>query len=117
MGYDLYFTFRCFSRSFGNGTWGGSATWAGTKNPLAVSQAAAYTKFHERTLFADMTLTQDLSSITPGLGASGMLSYDNYAQYWENHSKTFVYGSNSVTAWEMAYPQVRLIILMVKKVR
>ena len=58
---------------------GGSATWAGTKNPLAVSQAAAYTKFHERTLFADMTLTQDLSSITPGLGASGMLSYDNYA--------------------------------------
>lgn len=104
MGYDLYFTFRCFSRSFGNGTWGGSATWAGTKNPLAVSQAAAYTKFHERTLFADMTLTQDLSSITPGLGASGMLSYDNYAQYWENHSKTFVYGSNSVTAWENGVP-------------
>ena len=87
-----------------NGTWGGSATWAGTKNPLAVSQAAAYTKFHERTLFADMTLTQDLSSITPGLGASGMLSYDNYAQYWENHSKTFVYGSNSVTAWENGVP-------------
>lgn len=87
-----------------NGTWGGSATWAGTKNPLAVSQAAAYTKFHERTLFADMTLMQDLSSITPGLGASGMLSYDNYAQYWENHSKTFVYGSNSVTSWENGVP-------------
>lgn len=95
---------------------GGSATWAGTKNPLAVSQAAAYTKFHERTLFADMTLTQDLSSITPGLGASGMLSYDNYAQYWEI-ILNFVYGSNSVTAWEMVYLQVRLIILMVKKVR
>ena len=36
--------------------------------------------------------------------ASGMLSYDNYAQYWENHSKTFVYGSNSVTAWENGVP-------------
>lgn len=87
-----------------NGTWGGSATWAGTSNPVAVSQAAGYTKFHERTLFADMTLTQDLSSITPGLGASAMLAYDNYAQYWEDHSKTFVYGSNSVSAWENGVP-------------
>ena len=87
-----------------NGTWGGSAIWAGTKNPVAVSQAAAYTKFHERTLFADMTLEQDLSAITPGLGASALLSYDNYAQYWEDHSKTFVYGSNSVTAWENGVP-------------
>ena len=87
-----------------NGTWGGSATWAGTSNPIAVSQAAGYTKFHERTLFADMTLAQDLSSITPGLGASAMLAYDNYAQYWEDHSKTFVYGSNSVSSWENGVP-------------
>ena len=104
--WDMIYTLpsAAFPTRLENGTWGGSATWAGTKNPLAVSQAAAYTKFHERTLFADMTLTQDLSSITPGLGASGMLSYDNYAQYWENHSKTFVYGSNSVTAWENGVP-------------
>lgn len=105
--WDMIYTLpsAAFPARLENGTWGGSATWAGTKNPLAVSQAAAYTKFHERTLFADMTLTQDLSSITPGLGASGMLSYDNYAQYWENHSKTFVYGSNSVTAWENNLPK------------
>lgn len=104
--WDMIYTLpsAAFPACLENGTWGGSATWAGTKNPLAVSQAAAYTKFHERTLFADMTLAQDLSSITPGLGASGMLSYDNYAQYWENHSKTFVYGSNSVTAWENGVP-------------
>ena len=104
--WDMIYTLpsAAFPARLENGTWGGSATWAGTKNPLAVSQAAAYTKFHERTLFADMTLAQDLSSITPGLGASGMLSYDNYAQYWENHSKTFVYGSNSVTAWENGVP-------------
>lgn len=88
-------------------TWGGSTTWAGTSNPVAVSQAAAYTKYHERTLFADMTLTQDLSSITPGLGGSALFAYDNYAQYWEDHSKTFVYGSNSVTAWENGMPSAK----------
>ncbi len=87
-----------------DGTWGGSATWPGTGNPLAVSQAAGYTKFHERTLFADMTLSQDLSSITPGLGASATLAYDTYAQYWEDHSKTFVYGSYSVPSWENGVP-------------
>lgn len=53
-----------------DGTWGGSSTWAGTMNPVAVSQDAGYTKFHERTLYADMTLDQDLSAITPGLGAA-----------------------------------------------
>ncbi len=82
-----------------DGTWGGNSTWAGTNNPVAVSQASAYTKFHERTLFTDMTLEQNLASITPGLKASAMLAYDNYAQYWEDHSKTFVYGSNSVSSW------------------
>ncbi|WP_455667068.1 SusC/RagA family TonB-linked outer membrane protein [Phocaeicola sp.] len=104
--WDMIYTLpsAAFPARLENGTWGGSATWAGTKNPVAVSQAAAYTKFHERTLFADMTLIQDLSSITPGLGASGMLSYDNYAQYWEDHSKTFVYGSNSVSSWENGVP-------------
>lgn len=104
--WDMVYTLpsAAFPSQLENGIWGGSATWAGTKNPVAVSQAAAYTKFHERTLFADMTLEQDLSSILPGLGASAMFSYDNYAQYWEDHSKTFVYGSNTVTAWENGVP-------------
>ncbi len=82
-----------------DGTWGGSSTWEGTSNPVAMSQAAAYTKEHERTLYADLTLTQDLSAITPGLGVSGMLAYDSYSLFSENHSKTFVYGSNSVSSW------------------
>jgi TonB-linked SusC/RagA family outer membrane protein len=87
-----------------NGTWGGSSTWAGTSNPVAMSQAAGYTKYHNRSLFADMTLTQDLSAITPGLGASALLAYDNSAIYYEDHSKTFVYGSNSVSGWENGVP-------------
>lgn len=86
-----------------DGTWGGNSTWSGNSNPVAVSQAAAYTKFHERTLYADMTLSQDLSSITPGLGASALLGYDNNAMYWEDHSKTFAFGSNTVT-WENGKP-------------
>lgn len=87
-----------------DGTWGGNAIWKGTLNPVAMSQGAAYSKQHERTLFADMTLIQDLSSITPGLGATATLSYDNSALFRENHSKTFLYGSDIVTGWENGVP-------------
>lgn len=93
-----------FPAQLENGTWGGSSTWSGTLNPVAVSQAAGYTKYHERTLYADMTLEQDLSSITPGLGANILLGYDNNALYWEDYSKTFGYGSYSVTSWENGQP-------------
>lgn len=87
-----------------DGTWGGNATWKGTLNPVAMSQGAAYSKQHERTLFTDMTLIQDLSSITPGLGASAMLAYDNTALFRENHSKEYIYGSDIVTSWENGVP-------------
>ncbi len=87
-----------------NGMWGGNSTWNGTENAVAVSQAAAYTKYHERSLFADATLTHDFSAITPGLGASWMMAYDNDALYWEDHSRTFIYGSNAVTTWENGVP-------------
>lgn len=87
-----------------DGTWGGNSTWKGTLNPIAMSQGAAYSKQHERSVFADMTLIQNLSSITPGLGASVMISYDNTALFREDHSKTFVYGSDIVTSWENGVP-------------
>lgn len=86
-----------------NGLWGGNTTWDGTKNPVAQSQAAAYTKGHNRSLYADMTLKQDLSSILPGLGAGFMLAYDNWASYVENHSKTYRYGSDNVQ-WKSGKP-------------
>lgn len=44
-----------------DGSWGGSTTWAGTMNPIAQSQGAAYSKGHTRNLYADLTLSQDLS--------------------------------------------------------
>lgn len=78
------------------GTWGGNATWAGTLNPVAQSQGASYSKGHTRSLFADLTLSQDLSAILPGLGANFRLAYDNYSSIWEDHSKLFSYGGYSV---------------------
>lgn len=80
-----------------NGVWGGSDTWAGTMNPVAQSQGAAYYKDHTRTLFADMKVTQDLSSITEGLGAFVRVGYDNIANIYEDHSKEYVYSVNAPT--------------------
>ncbi len=86
-----------------NGLWGGNSTWSGTMNPVAQSQAAAYTKAHNRSLYADMALKQDLSTVLPGLGASLMLAYDNWASYLENHSRTYSYGSDNIQ-WKSGKP-------------
>ena len=69
------------------GDWGGNSTWAGTLNPVALSTDAAYYKTHERGLFADMTLTQDLSSWVKGLGFFLKLGYDTYSTLYEDHSR------------------------------
>ena len=74
-----------------NGLWGGSSTWDGTLNPVAQSIGAAYYKNHGRTLFSDLTLRQDLGMVTPGLSAQVSVAYDNYANIYENHSKTYRY--------------------------
>lgn len=80
-------------------TWGGSATWPGTSNPVAMSEAASYTKVLNYSTFTDMTLKQDLSVLTEGLKGNIRMSFDNNASIWEDHSKTFVYGSDAVTSW------------------
>lgn len=80
-----------------SGMWGGNSTWPGTENPVAQSQGAAYSKSHTRNLFADITLTQDLSGVLKGLGANFRMSYDNYSSIWENHSKTYSYEGFNVS--------------------
>ena len=84
-----------------NGLWGGSATWAGTSNPVAQSTAAAYYKFHTRDLYSDMTLAQDLSSITKGLSATLRLGFDAQSTLYENHSKSYQYDVTTIPqdAW------------------
>ncbi|MBO5455623.1 MAG: SusC/RagA family TonB-linked outer membrane protein [Muribaculaceae bacterium] len=74
-----------------NGMWGGSSTWAGTMNPVAQSTSAAYYKNHIRSLFTDLTIKQDLGGLLPGLSAQVRVAYDNTANIYENHSKTYQY--------------------------
>lgn len=82
-----------------NGIWAGSNTWEGTVNPIAQTEGAAYYKNHNRLLFSDITINQDLSVLTDGLSAFVKVGYDNISNIYENHSKTYVY-SVDVPTWE-----------------
>lgn len=70
--------------------WGGNTVY-GTNNPVAQSQGAAYYKNHQRALYADVQLDQDLSAITEGLSAQAQLGYDTWSNVYEDHSKTYRY--------------------------
>lgn len=98
--WDMVYTlpFSAFPVKAENGKWGGSTTWSGELNPVAQSSGAAYYKNHTRTLLADLTLQQDLSSWLKGLGATIRVGYDNIANIYEDHSKTYTY-SVMVPSW------------------
>ncbi|MBQ2673075.1 MAG: SusC/RagA family TonB-linked outer membrane protein [Prevotella sp.] len=98
--WDMVYTLpaAAFPVRTANGTWGGSNTWSGELNPVAQSMGAAYYKNHTRTLLADLTIRQDLSSWIKGLGATIRVAYDNVANIYEDHSKTYVYGVE-VPSW------------------
>ena len=81
-----------------SGVWAGSGTWSGEINPVAQTQGAAYYKNHNRLLFADLTLKQDLSGWVNGLGAFLKAGYDQMANIYENHSKTYIYNV-TVPSW------------------
>lgn len=87
-----------------SGLWGGNTTWGENWNPVALTEGRAYSKGHTRGLYADMSLRQDLSSLTKGLGASVRIGYDNLASYWENHTKGYKYGMASGASWENGLP-------------
>jgi TonB-linked SusC/RagA family outer membrane protein len=80
-----------------NNVWAGSDVWAGTLNPVAQAEGAAYYKNHVRSLFSDITIKQDLSAWIKGLSASVRVGYDNTANIYEDHSKTYVYSVNAPT--------------------
>lgn len=91
--WDMVYTLpaSAFPVKSSGGTWGGSNTWAGTLNPVAQSSGAAYYKNHSRSLYADISICQDLGSWLKGLGAFVRTGYDNTANIFEDHSKTYVY--------------------------
>ena len=86
------------------GDWGGSSAFTGVNNPVAESTGAAYYKLHERALYADMTLQQDLKYWTPGLSLTARLGYDTFSTLYEDHSMTYVYGNYPVSYWENGAP-------------
>lgn len=99
-----YLPSAAFPIKTADGLWGGNSTWDGYYNTVALTQARAYSKAHTRTLYADMALKQDFSSIVKGLGGAVRLGYDNIASYWENHTKSYKYGSQTVSAWTNGEP-------------
>jgi TonB-linked SusC/RagA family outer membrane protein len=75
------------------GVWGGSQTY-GDFNLVAKSQGTGYTKTHQRQIWADMTLEQDLDFIARGLQFYLGGSYDNASNTIENRTKGYQYGWN-----------------------
>ena len=75
------------------GTWGGSQTY-GDFNLLAKTQGAGYSKTHQRQIWADITLEQDLDMLLEGLQFYAGGSYDNSSNTIENRSKGYQYGWN-----------------------
>ena len=75
------------------GVWGGSQTY-GNFNLLAKSQGTGYMKTHQRQIWANMTLEQDLDIITSGLKFYVGASYDNSSNTIETRSKGYQYGWN-----------------------
>lgn len=81
---------NAFPVKVNDAVWGGNTVYT-TNNPVAQSQGAAYYKNHQRALYADVQLEQDLSAITEGLSAQGQIGYDTWSNVYENHSKTYRY--------------------------
>ncbi len=75
------------------GVWGGSQTY-GDFNLLAKSQGAGFMKTHQRQIWANMTIEQDLDVITEGLKFYVGASYDNASNTIETRSKGYQYGWN-----------------------
>ena len=88
------------------GNWGGNSTWTGTSNPVAQATGAAYYKYHNRALFTNLSLDQDLSSWIKGLHATARIAYDVSSTLYEDHSKTYKYGMDIITGWENGIPVV-----------
>ena len=78
------------------GVWGGSQTY-GDFNLVAKSTGTGFAKTHQRQIWADMTLEQDLDFILDGLKFYVGGSYDNASNTVENRSKGYQYGWNYYT--------------------
>ncbi len=76
-----------------SGVWGGSQTY-GDFNLIAKARGTGFTKTHQRQIWADMTLEQDLDFALEGLKFYVGGSYDNASNIIENRTKGYQYGWN-----------------------
>ena len=75
--------------------WGGAQeSGYGNYNLLAKATGTGYSKTHQRQIWADITLEQDLDFILKGLQFYAGGSYDNSSTMVENRSKGYQYGWN-----------------------
>ena len=83
------------------GVWGGSQTY-GDFNLIAKATGTGFTKTHQRQIWADMTLEQDLDFLLDGLKFYVGGSYDNASNTIENRTKGYQYGWNYYTGGSMS---------------
>ncbi len=83
-----------------DGVWGGSNTY-GDYNLLAKVQGTGFQKTHQRQIWANMTLEQDLSMLLKGLSFYAGGSYDNASNIVERSSKGYQYGWHYYDGGEM----------------
>ena len=76
-----------------SGVWGGSQTY-GDYNLVAKATGTGFTKSHQRQIWADVTLEQDLDVILRGLKFYAGGSYDNSSNTIENRTMGYQYGWN-----------------------
>lgn len=77
--------------------WGGSQAY-GDFNLVAKTRGTGFTKTHQRQIWADLTLEQDLDFLTPGLKFYASGAYDNASIMRENRTRTYQYGWNYINA-------------------
>jgi len=75
-----------------DGLWGGTTAYNGS-NLIARIQGTGHFKLHERALYADGKLVQDLNQFVKGLSASLRVGYDNRSSNAEQWERSFEYGS------------------------
>ncbi len=76
-----------------NGVWGGNQTF-GDFNIAAKMQSTGFQKTHQRQLWANMVIDQDLGMFVEGLKFYIGASYDNYSNMYEQNIKGYQYGWN-----------------------
>lgn len=78
------------------GLWGGNEAF-GNANPVAKIQETGFYKTHQRQLWVDAKLTQELDFLVKGLSVFISAGYANASINAENSSKTFQYGYERYT--------------------